>query len=213
MTLPAWTSARIALKGIWLAFIGALFAALALALAIQTARLEGFHIWPVSMTGWIKTAEDRQATIDDFTREQALAKARAAAARQSQEQTYREIAERIDEHAQDDLGRALDAADRFIAAGGLRSAAAGSAGCRAGTAGAYHPAEDSGRAGRATQLDADIAGVLDRIEAAQAGGAATGEGFVTVTAADVRICTRNTVKAEAGHALATQLQAASTKAD
>ena len=31
---------------------GAIIAALAVALAIQTARLEGFHVWPVSVTGW-----------------------------------------------------------------------------------------------------------------------------------------------------------------
>ncbi len=184
---------------------GAIIAALAVALAIQTARLEGFHVWPVSVTGWIKTAEDRQATIDRITEAERLAAAEARAARLAQETTYRDIAERIDDNAQDTLEGAMAAADRFIAAGGLRSQAAGSAPCSARTAAGNHRAENPVGAGRTAQLDAAGAGSAD--------AGPSGTGFVLVSAEDVRICTRNTVKAEAGHDLALQLEAASTPPD
>lgn len=211
MNLPPWTTAKIALRGIWLIFIGALLIAALTFGIVQTIRLEGLHVWPVSVTGWIKTAEERQATIDMLENAQDLAAAKALVARIAQEAAYRDIAERIDEDAQDNLDSALGAADRFIAAGGMRRpGAAGSPRGAAGTGREDHAAEDPGRAGRAPQLDAAIAGVLDRLD--EAAGEGTGGDFVLVSAADVRICTRNTVKAEAGHQLATQLQAASNGA-
>lgn len=180
---------------------GAIIIALAIAAGVQTARLDGFHVGPIGMTGWIKTAQQRQDTIDAMIDAQALAAAAAKAARLEREATYRDIAERIDDNAQDEIEAAMAAADRFIAAGGLRAEAGRSAPCPARTAAGDHAAADSVRTGRATQLDAAGAGAADPGQA--------GEGRVLVSAADVRICTRNTVKAEAGRALALQLEAAS----
>lgn len=187
-------AARIGLTGLVIILLGA-------ALVVQTVRLEGFHVWPISVTGWIKTAETRQATIDRITAAQRLAEAEARAARLTQENTYRDIAERIDDNAEDTLEGAMAAADRFIAAGGLRGQAPGSAPCPARTAGGDYRAEDPDRTGRTAQLDAADAGAVDP--------GAIDSDFVLVSAADVRICTRNTVKAEAGRDLALQLEQAS----
>lgn len=210
MTPPTWTTATVALRGIWLAFIGATVAAALTFGMVQTARLDGFHVWPLSFDGWIKVAADRQATIETFVKAQETAALKAQLQRKAQEDAYRAIAERIDDNAEDSLASAMGAADRFIAAGGMRGQVAGCPRGAAGTGAPDHGAEDLDRTSRATQLDADIAGVLDRLD--QAIGDGPGDGLVLVSAADVRICTRNTVKAEAGHQLATQLQAASTAA-
>lgn len=180
---------------------GLVIALLAIALAIQTARIEGFHVWPVSMTGWKKTALDAQAGLVRIAKAQDDAAKAARQARIDQETTYREIAERIDDNATKSMDAALVAADRFIAAGGLRAQTAGSPPCSARTASTYHAAQDPDRTGPATQLDAASAGPRD------AGTRA--EDAVLVSAADVRICTANTVKAEAGRDLALQLEAAS----
>lgn len=206
MTPPGWSIARIAVRRIWAILpLASLLAALAAA-TIQTARLEGFHVWPITVTGWIKTASDRQKIIDRMTSAQDEAAQAARAQRLDQEAHYRAIAERIDDNAQDTLEAAMAAADRFIAAGGMRSQAAGNPRCSAGTGAGDSSAEDIGRTGRATQLDAGG----DRLAAGPAADLA--EGFVIVSAEDIRICTRNTIKAEAGHQLATQLQAASRNA-
>lgn len=202
MQPPGWMAAKLAVKGIWAAFIVATLLAFAIFAAVQTARLEGLRIWPLSLTGWIEAAQDRQATIDRMVAAQIAAAEQARLARLAQESKYRDIAERIDEHAQDDLDSAMRAADRFIAAGGMRAEGAGSSPCNAGAAARDRSAGDTGRTGRTSQLDAEANRLAD-------GTGGVAEGFVIVSAEDIRICTRNTIKAEAGHQLATQLQDAS----
>lgn len=64
MMIPAWTSAEIALKGIWWAIIGAVILAAVAIAGVQTARLEGFKLWPISMTGWIETAMTAETERD-----------------------------------------------------------------------------------------------------------------------------------------------------
>lgn len=64
MRLPAWTSAEVALKGAWCAAIGAVVAGSLAIAGVQTARLEGFRIWPISMTGWIETAKTAASQRD-----------------------------------------------------------------------------------------------------------------------------------------------------
>lgn len=199
--MTGFLAAKHAIKGGMLAIVAFGFLALAIFAGVQTARIEGFHVWPVNMTGWKKTAQDRQATIDQLAAAQDLAAATAHAARVAQESTYRDIAERIDENAEDSIESAMAAADRFIANGGLRGQAPGSQPCSARTAGSDHRAEGFDGTGRATELDASGAGAADLGEPA--------DDLVLVSAADVRICTRNTVKAEAGHDLAVKLEAAS----
>lgn len=65
--LAARLSARIAIRAAWLAVGLGVILSLALACAVQTARLEGFHVWPVSVTGWKATAA-RNATERDAAR-------------------------------------------------------------------------------------------------------------------------------------------------
>ncbi len=206
--MPGWTQTQMALKAGWLALIGALVLAIGVFGAGQTIRLEGLKVWPLSIEGWKPKAERLQAQIDAMTLAQLLAAEEAEAARLAQEQRYRDIAERIEDNAQADLDGSLRAADDFIAAGGMRAEAGRSAPCRAGTAAGDHRAEDPAGPRRAPQLDAATGAQPDagaRLEPA--------EGLVLISPADVRICTVNTVKAEAGHQLATQLQEASAKAD
>ena len=95
----------------------------------------------------------------------------------------------------------MAAADRFIANGGLRGQAYRSQPCSTRTASSDRRSEDFDGAGRATQLDAAGVGNVDLGQPA--------EDLVLVSAADVRICTQNTVKAEAGRDLAIKLEAAS----
>lgn len=209
MSAPAWTGGKVALKGAWLAVIAAVVVAALAFGAVQTVRIEGFKLWPFEVTGWKPLAIERQTTIDSMFTAQQLAEAKAEAARIAKEAVYRDIAKRIDDNAKESLDAALAAADRFIAAGGVRPPADRSSPCRAGTAAGDYRAADPDRTGRAAQLDAPgsgagNAGPTDRGPAA---------GFALVSAEDIRICTRNTVKAEAGRALALQLEAASRPAE
>lgn len=204
---PQVFATGLTLKGIRLLFSLIFLTVLAAGLVIQTVRLEGFRLWPVSVTGWIETAQARQKTIDDMLTAQQRASELAAAARQAKERAYRDIAERIDKNAQGNLDSALAAADRFIAAGGMRAEAPGSARCATRTGRADHRAEDPDRARPAAQLDAQA----DRQPAGLEGAAGTAEGLVLVPAADIRLCTINTIKAEAGRDLALQLEAESKK--
>ena len=199
--MTGFLAAKHAVKGIMLATVAIAFLALAIFASVQTARIEGFHVWPVSVTGWKKTAQDRKATIDQIIAAQNEAAANARVARLAKEATYRDIAERIDENAEDSIESAMAAADRFIANGGLRGQAYGSQPCSTRTASSDHRPEDFDGAGRATELDAAGAGTVDLGQPA--------EDLVLVSAADVRICTQNTVKAEAGRDLAIKLEAAS----
>ncbi|VVT07344.1 hypothetical protein [Erythrobacter sp. EC-HK427] len=214
--MPGWATAQIALKAGWLALIGAIILALAGLAIVQTVRLEGLKVWPVEITGWIETAETRQATIDAMLKAQAKAEELALAAREEQEATYRDIAEGIDRNAETETERALRDADRFIAAGGMRPARDRCQASAAPAAARDHRAEDPFGTGRTAQLDDAGSAGLDRAEADDANGTArngiaTEPEFVTVTAEDVRICTRNTIKAEAGSALASRLQDASSR--
>jgi hypothetical protein len=204
---PQVFAAGITLKGIRLLFTLLLLTALAIGLAIQTARLEGFKVWPLSMTGWIEIAGARQTTIEDMIAAQERAADQARAARVQHEKTYREIAERIDENATDQLEAALAAADRFVAAGGMRAEAGRNTRCATRTGAEDNAAENSAAAGRTPQLDARNAGQPAGLE----GAAGTAESLVLVPAADIRLCTINTIKAEAGRDLALQLEAESKK--
>jgi len=193
ITIPARMQAFAARLGLSELAIAVLLALL----AVQTVRLEGFKLWPLSLEGWKPRALAAEKTVADIAIAQQLANERASAARQAKEEQYREIAERIDDNAKEQLDDAMAAAERFIAAGGVRTQADRS---QRGRAGACGPRDGAGRAeaaGRAPELDA------------AAPEPVIPEGFVLVPAGDVRICTTNTVKAEAGRDLALQLEAAS----
>jgi len=96
--------------------LGTIAVALAIA-AVQTVRLEGFKVWPVTIEGWKPKAERYEATIEQVRIEQDVAAEKARLARLEQEARYRVLAERIDDDAKRDMEKTTDAAERFIAAG------------------------------------------------------------------------------------------------
>lgn len=203
MKPPAWTSAQLAVSGLRAALFGLVLIFAIAAAVVQTVRLEGLHVWPISITGWIKTAEDRQATIDRIAAAQELAEAKARAAKLETEKTYSDIAERIDDDANRQIDTAMDAAERFIAAGGapasrrVQCPATGSSPGRADPSAGGYRAGNGEAAGRSAELDAaEDEFVLP-------------DGFVLVPAQDVRICTRNTLQAEAARRWALEIEAAS----
>lgn len=147
------------------------------------------------------TITNLNATIDAIAAAQEHARERAKAARLEREKIYSDLAERIDENADAKLDGALDAAERFIAAGGVRREADRGESGRTGAGTEDRSSGSADGAGRAAELD----------DSGGAGPDRTGSGLVLVTAEDVRICTRNTIKAEAGYELAVGLEAASAR--
>lgn len=185
-------AARIGLSGLAIAVLLAL-------LAIQTVRIEGFKVWPIELQGWKPRALAAEDDLKAVAAAQVEAAARARTVKLEAEATYRQLAERIDDEAEHDRAGELAAAERFIAAGGLRRAATGSPCSRAAAPAAGDGAGSGQAAGRATELDAAAEPALD-------------PELVTVLAEDVRICTVNTLQAEAARAWAVALEAA-TAAD
>lgn len=104
----------------WLMVVGVLAALL----AVQTVRLEGLHVWPISITGWIKTAEDRADTLKAIEFAQGEAARLARQARLDAEAKYRTLAETSDAEIAQARTSAAAAAHRFIAANRLRPEAA-----------------------------------------------------------------------------------------
>lgn len=71
MNLPGWTSAKLAVSGWRAALIRLAFILLFGAVVVQTVRLEGFKLWPISIAGWIETAEqfERAAQLREGERD------------------------------------------------------------------------------------------------------------------------------------------------
>uniref|UniRef100_A0A6H1ZMS0 Uncharacterized protein n=1 Tax=viral metagenome TaxID=1070528 RepID=A0A6H1ZMS0_9ZZZZ len=160
-------------------------------------------IWPVEIEGWKPKAERLQAELDRVPAVQEDARARAAAAKAATENTYRAIAQEIDDHAEDETRRELAAADRYVAAHRLRTEADPDRGGRAAAGAGDRSSGDGQATGRTPQLD--DAGSADSF-AADPGSL---DGLVAVSAQDVRICTINTLQAEAAQRWAIGLEAAS----
>lgn len=95
----------------------ALFAVL---LAVQTVRLEGFKVWPVSIEGWKPKAERLERDLANVKQAQILAAQKALQVKIQAEQKYRDIAKRAEDHEKEIRHDALDAAERYIAAHRLR---------------------------------------------------------------------------------------------
>ena len=174
-------ASRIGLTGLAIAILLAL-------LAVQTVRIEGFRMWPLSIDGWKARALTAEQTIRDIEKAQADALARAELAKAKAEADYRNLAERIDDETEQARESAMDAAERFIAANRVRCEATGRAAGGPAPAAEDRGARDGDAAGGAPELD---------------------EGFVAVEAADVRICTANTLQAEAAREWALEMEAAS----
>lgn len=155
-------------------------------LVMQTVRIEGLHIWPLSVTGWKARALDAERTIRDIEKAQEDALAAAVAAREQAEADYQSLAERIDRNAEDARQDAMADAERYIAANRVRCPAIGGSAGGAAPGAEDHRAGDGEGPGAAAELDG-----VDR---------------VAVMAEDVRICTVNTLQAEAGRAWALELE-------
>ena len=81
-------AARIGLTGLVVVLLCA-------ALVVQTVRLEGFHIWPVSVTGWIKSAQLRANERDAERTAHRETKIRIAEAAREAQRLERARLERI----------------------------------------------------------------------------------------------------------------------
>lgn len=183
-----WTQAQVALKGIWVAVIAALFISAICFGVVQTVRLEGLKIWPFEITGWRPLAIDRGKTIASFAKAQNDALALALAAKAKAEADYRTLAERIDHEADQARPDALADAERYIAGNRVQRCPA--------DRGAAGPAPASGQDHGARNGDA--AGATALVDAAD-------PDLVAVTPDDIRICTANTLQAEAARSWALQL--------
>lgn len=170
--------------------IGAAIIAILLALlAVQTIRLEGFKVWPISIEGARPKAERLQGVIDQFDKAQDDARKAAELAKAKAEADYRNLAERIDDESEKARVGAMDDAERFIAANRVRCAPDRGAG-----GGTVATAADNGTRG-----------------GQGASGATLMDDAVAVTAEDVRICTRNTLQAEAAREWALELEGLSER--
>ncbi|MCP9222732.1 hypothetical protein MKP08_08240 [Erythrobacter sp. LQ02-29] len=189
------------------AIILAIFAVVLGVAVVQTVRIDGLALRPFgfkvfAIEGLTETVVKRDEELAAIKSAQNLAAQLARNARLERERIYSDLAERIDHDATADLDTALGATERFIAAGGMRGQAARCPGGATRTGPADQGSRGSEGARRAPQLDAPGAG--DGNSAGE-----DSEGLVLVSAEDVRLCTLNTIKAEAGHRLAIDLEKAS----
>ncbi len=124
MKLPGWTSAQMAVGGLRAALIGLAFLIAVSVGVVQSVRLNGFHFWPVSITGWIATAETRaeerdaeraahQASKDDYRAAQIEAARREAARLASVRAQQEEITDAIEVDYRADLAALGARAERL----------------------------------------------------------------------------------------------------
>jgi hypothetical protein len=199
MRLPGQLEAEVTMKGFVLAIVALAFVAVAMFGLIQTTRLEGLKLWPIAIEGQRPRADRLLAELDAIVRTQELAAEKARNERLAHEAEYRDIARSVDEDAKVDLTVSMDAADRYIAANRVRWQWPEGVQCpNAGAATGSDRARDPEGAGRTAELDGPGAVRAFR-----------DDGLVLVSEADIRVCTANTVKAEAARAFALEVEAAS----
>ncbi len=162
---------------------GAIIAALVLALGWQTARIEGFAIWPVKITGLKADLAACERDKADLVAASAEAHERAVQARMAQQARFQIIAEKADVQLEEARRDALADARAFIDRNRVHQN-----GLRGG--GTIAPASDR-----------------DPGSGLQAGPAPELDGFVAVPESDVLICTDTTLRLEAVQAWAAGLNA------
>ena len=194
--LGALSSARVALSGVKLALVGIAALLIVGFAVVQTVRLEGFKLWPFKVEGPLGKVDRLEGELHAILTAQEFATELAEADKALHEAAYRDIARGIDDAFDKNLDGELAAAARFVAANRVRCPASGSAAGGASGSAGDHGAGSAQGAGGAAELDGP-------------GGAGDLPGLVAVPDDDVRICTVNTLKAEAGHRLAAELEAAS----
>ena len=157
-------AARIGLTGLFI--IAALIFG-----AVQTARIEGFKVWPFTVTGLKEQVSTLQRDLKDTKKASKEAAEKARTARLAKEREYAQLAKRIDDETEQAQADAMDAAERFIRNNSVRCEAVGDSRSRTRTSPEGGGAESVGRTRALPKLD----GVL-------------------IPADDVRICTENTVR-------------------
>lgn len=101
-------ASRIGLTGLAIAVLIAL-------LAVQTARLEGLKIWPISIEGALPKLQRYELAFKDIERTTRETTAKWREAIRAKEQQYRNLAQEADHDAEQAHSDALAAADRYIA--------------------------------------------------------------------------------------------------
>ena len=181
-----WYAARIAVKGIWAAAIAAVVIASLGFGVVQTVRLEGLKVGPLSIEGALPKVDRLKGDLANVRKAQKVAKKEAERQRVFWQDHYRNRAQEADlANATETQPRAVDDADRYIAANRVQPCSARGVGERAGA-----PASDrrAGRGDRSSGLP-----IVDDRPALPADEHLL-PGFVTVTETDVRICSQNTAR-------------------
>ena len=201
MTLPD-LSANYTIRGIKLAIAGGVFLLLAAGNVVQLVDRHGFKFWFVEIEGAHDKIDRLEAEIEGMNIAQEQSGQLAKKQREANEAEYRDIAADVDRNAGTALDRGFASADRYIRANRVWQWPEGVPCSNPGTAAGGDGAGNSQGAGQATELDGSRTG---------RGSGARGDGMVVVRAEDVRICTENTVKAEAARDYVTKVEAASRK--
>lgn len=179
----------------WL--LAGILVVLAITAIVQTVRLEGFKLWPISIEGASPRAERLEDEIGAMIRDQHAAELLAKAQKDAQEAAYAAIAKGVDDAFEEGIGAELAAAARFVAANRVRCPAVGSSTGAAAAPARDHGARGGDARGGAAELDATDPAVDPDAD------------WVAVRADDVRICTVNTLQAEAARAWAVAIEAES----
>lgn len=180
------------IKAAWALFIAACVAVVLIFAVVQTVRLDGFKFLFWEVEGAIPRAERLEGEIAAILKAQREAREAQIKVNKDAEKKYSDIGQGVDANANAETIASHDATEQFIAAGGVRPQS--SAGCPGGAGAA------TGHLRPTEPQAADQAAKLD----------AAPSNTVSVTPDDVRICTANTLTAEAGQAFALGLEAAST---
>lgn len=187
---------QVTLKTVWALVVAGLLGLLLIGFGVQTARIEGFKVWPISVKGYKAENKSLKDQLDKLVAAQATAGNAQKQVNDNAAKTYKDITKGVDYDAHKTLPVELGAAERYAAAHRVRTP-------RGGGAPGYAAPSASGDGPRDTQA----AGTTSQLDDASGGGTFI-PGVVIVSDADLKICTINTVKAEAGHDFATKLEAA-----
>jgi len=163
--------ATVTLKGIWAALVGLAFAIVLALLAVQTARIEGFRVWPINIEGWKPLAQRMQAERDALIDAQEKAGAAQAAVNAAAQSRYQQLAERADNEHERNLEAARLGARNYITANRLRPAPDHSA-----------PGETVAATGSDSASSSDGPGAPAIVDA------------IAITESDLLICTDNTAR-------------------
>lgn len=177
----------VTLRGIWAAVCAALFLIVLVFGVIQTARLEGFKVWPFKVEGALGKVDRLEGEIQAIVDGQKEAARAQQAVNDAAEAAYEDIADRIDNEQAEISGAALAGVDRYIAAQRVRCPALG------GT-----PGGASAPSGHTSPGDGQTVPA-----------AAAMDGAVAVPESAIRNCTLNTLQANAARDWALQLEAES----